>query len=233
LAVFGFLYGEDMHLANNRLGSSLQLIKNVIEFDYDKNKTVGILERVSKNISEILDLMKEIRNFVDLEKPVKFNVCDCIHSELKTIPRSKLISVEKKYIISDPYVIGFKKQISQVFRVLIFNAIEAMDGEGQLTIKLEGFEQFRDKFIKATVEDTGKGISEERMKSLFILDSRGIARKAWGMGLAWSRLFLEMCGGEIYFDSEIGVGTKMIFHIPRDVRKTGKGLVQSILVRGK
>ncbi|MEW6109305.1 MAG: ATP-binding protein [Nitrospirota bacterium] len=74
-------------------------------------------------------------------------------------------------------------------------------------------------YIEITVEDTGIGISEEDRKKLFQpfqqLETK-LSKKyeGTGLGLNLCKKFVELHGGKIWVESEVGKGSKFVFMIP-------------------
>ena len=92
---------------------------------------------------------------------------------------------------------------------LVNNAIQAMPDGGKLEIA--GYTQ--DGFVCLTVADTGVGISEE-VKSKLFTPMFTTKAKGQGLGLAVVKRLVEAQGGSIYFESEMGKGTKFIIKLP-------------------
>jgi signal transduction histidine kinase len=92
---------------------------------------------------------------------------------------------------------------------LVNNAIQAMPDGG----KLEVAGYTHDGFVSLTVADTGIGISEE-VKSKLFTPMYTTKAKGQGLGLAVVKRLVEAQGGNIYFESEIGKGTKFIIKLP-------------------
>lgn len=82
--------------------------------------------------------------------------------------------------------------------------------------------QFRGKDkVTFKIMDTGMGIPPERLGELFTSFSRGDAAMTngipgTGLGLVISRFFINILGGEISVQSEVGVGTTFTIHLPRE-----------------
>jgi signal transduction histidine kinase len=91
-----------------------------------------------------------------------------------------------------------------VLENLFKNAIDAMEGEGRLTVRITDQQQF----VYLDVSDTGKGIPKSKYKTVF---KPGYTSKnrGWGLGLSLSkRIVEEYHGGQIFVrNSEPGKGT--------------------------
>ena len=98
-----------------------------------------------------------------------------------------------------------------VMENLTKNAVDAMGGEGTITIST-GVE--KDK-VWIEVADTGKGIARKNFKNVF---SPGFTTKkrGWGLGLTLvKRIIEDYHGGRIYVkDSELGKGTTFRIELP-------------------
>ncbi|WP_439128001.1 sensor histidine kinase [Polaribacter sp.] len=91
-----------------------------------------------------------------------------------------------------------------VIENLIKNAIDAMSGKGSLQVNLES----RQKKVKITVSDTGKGMSKKLFKQIF-KPGFTTKKRGWGLGLSLSKRIVEdYHKGKIFVQkSEIGKGT--------------------------
>ena len=98
-----------------------------------------------------------------------------------------------------------------VMENLTKNAVDAMDGKGEITIST-GTDKGK---VWIDIKDTGKGIARKNFKKVF---SPGYTTKkrGWGLGLTLvKRIIEEYHGGKIYVkDSEPGVGTTFRIELP-------------------
>lgn len=103
-----------------------------------------------------------------------------------------------------------------IFRNLISNAIKFTKEEGRILF------QFSEKEDGIYIEcsDTGTGIKRENLEKLFRIDAQltsiGLeGEKGTGLGLILCKEFVNIHGGEIWAESEYGVGTKIFIRLPR------------------
>ncbi len=98
-----------------------------------------------------------------------------------------------------------------VIENLIKNAIDAMQGKGELSIHIKKVE----KFVHIRVQDTGKGIPKKRFKEIF---APGYTTKTrgWGLGLSLSKRIIEdYHKGKIYvLESQPGKGSVFCIKLP-------------------
>lgn len=93
-----------------------------------------------------------------------------------------------------------------VMENLTKNAVDAMQGEGSLTVTIDTASS--DKMVYVDITDTGKGIARKNFKTVFN-PGYTTKKRGWGLGLTLvKRIIEEYHGGSIYVkDSEIGRGT--------------------------
>jgi signal transduction histidine kinase len=102
-----------------------------------------------------------------------------------------------------------KSQINSVIQNLIKNALEAMTG-GQITISSRQVSNV----VEISVEDTGPGISEEILDSLFKPFATFGKTKGTGLGLAGAKSVVTNHGGKISAENT-GTGARFTIRLPR------------------
>ncbi len=127
--------------------------------------------------------------------------------------------VKKQYIVLNvkkpiPAVYADEDRIRQVLLNLLNNALKFTPSEGHInvTIDLDGSK------ILISIEDEGCGIAEEEQNEIFnykkALEFNHRKRDSFGIGLPLSKMLVELHGGEIWFESQKGRGSKFSFSIP-------------------
>lgn len=208
------------HLANTRT-------KDNDQKDYLKkiDRSAGTLLNI---INEILDFSKIEAGKLQLENTA-FNIDDVVNSIVELNAQSAkdknldfVVNVSQEipqYLVGDPLRIG------QVITNLCNNAIKFTSiGEVVVSIELEEIVNSKDIFIQVSVKDTGIGISEDEMGSLFDKFKQADAsttRKYGGTGLGLSicKLIIEMMEGQIWLESEVGKGTTFFFDFKVQVQE--------------
>src|SRR6185503_5761911 len=102
-----------------------------------------------------------------LKKPVEVN--QLLEDALFLVrhhERFHKIKVERRFTESLPEMEANAKQLLQVFLDLMLNAIDAMDGEGTLTVG-SALNPERGDEVLVTIEDTGHGIAREDLQKIF------------------------------------------------------------------
>jgi signal transduction histidine kinase len=98
---------------------------------------------------------------------------------------------------------------------LLRNALDAMDGKGNIVIDL--YEQ--DNWVNLDISDTGKGIAAGKFKKVFE-PGFSTKKRGWGLGLSLAKRIIEMYHkGKIYIkESKINIGTTFTIRIPKAPR---------------
>ncbi len=121
-----------------------------------------------------------------------------------------------------------REKLYAILTNLVKNAIKYCK-EGAIEL---GYER-KGKDIEFFVKDTGIGIPKERQGAIFerfiqadIVDVQ--ARQGAGLGLAISQSFVEMLGGEIWVESEEGIGSTFYFTLPYNTEPVKETLDQQL-----
>lgn len=174
-------------------------------------------------INDILDLAKIEAGKMNLEK-IPINLHDIARQTLNAFSvkiAEKQIKMTFEDDLSVPNLLyGDSVRISQVLINLIGNAIKftGVNGEIKICLSLLSIEE-NTYNIQLLIKDSGIGIPEDRLDSIFepfVQTAEDTARKYGGTGLGLSivKKILDLMGGEIKVKSQIGIGSEFIVNIP-------------------
>ncbi|MFZ0735741.1 MAG: response regulator [Candidatus Acidiferrales bacterium] len=172
-------------------------------------------------INDILDFSKIEAGKIDLET-ADFNLRDCLEATLKTLALrgdEKGLELLCEIRPEVPEVVrGDSSRLRQIVVNLVGNAIKFTDvGEVALTVQLES-EDRDNRLLHFTVSDTGVGIPPEKQKLIFdpfTQADTSTTRKygGTGLGLTISLRLVNMMGGKIWLESQVGQGTQFHFTV--------------------
>jgi PAS domain S-box-containing protein len=204
--ILGFLQLIESTELNTEQSEYIRNIKNSTDI------LIGI-------INDILDISKLESGEMDIEE-ISFDIRSTIESVV--IPHTKIASekgLELNMLMKSNVpqrVLGDPIKLRQVLTNLINNAIKFTD-KGEIFIEVELKEE-SDKEVEIIykVNDTGIGVSEEKINKLFLPFTQGdssFTKKygGTGLGLSISKKFVEMMKGNIYVKSNKGKGSTFIF----------------------
>lgn len=128
------------------------------------------------------------------------------------------IDLVRNYDPNIPEILLDPDQISQVFLNLINNAGDAIEGSGMITLST----QHKDGFIHISVTDTGRGMTSDRMKNIFMpfFTTKEVG-KGTGLGLSVSLGIVESMGGRIDVQSILGAGSSFTVVLPIKLNNIG------------
>ena len=173
-------------------------------------------------INDILDMSKiEAKRFV--LSPVVFNIEELFQKVMNIISfqvasRHQDFTVEIDRNIPRS-LIGDDQRLAQVITNLLSNAVKFTPEHGSINLNAKLLSDENNVCVlQVEVTDTGVGIKPEQQARLFNAFEQAessTTRKygGTGLGLPISKSIVEMMGGEIYINSEIGKGSKFIFTI--------------------
>ena len=172
-------------------------------------------------INDILDFSKIEANKVELEH-IRFSIFEVVQhvkniNELKADEKGIALKV---HIAPDvpKYVVGDSLRLGQVLINLCSNALKFTSSGGEVTLQIKRLDESETEAVclQMSVADTGIGISKEQQAKLFQPFSQtdsSTTRKfgGTGLGLVISRKLIEMMGGRVWLESELGKGTCFYF----------------------
>jgi signal transduction histidine kinase len=189
--------------------------------DEDKQKIVSQILNVSKSSYQLLENLLGWANTQTgrIEySPQEYNLLNETNDSLEHVKMQAEQKFQKIDVKINPEYKVFTDHniFSAVLRNLVTNAVKFSKVKGKVII--DAFEQ--EKNIIVTVEDNGTGIPKNEFDNLFILktskNSKGTAAESGtGLGLVICREFVEIYGGKIWVESELGKGSKFYFTVPK------------------
>jgi signal transduction histidine kinase len=167
-------------------------------------------------INDILDLSKIEAGHMELE-PADFDLPSAIDNAL-TLVRERAtrrgITLGRTIDERLGIVRGDERKVKQVLLNLLSNALKFTPEGGQIDITA----RLHDDRAEVSVADTGIGIAPTDQDTVFEeFRQVGTADKkaeGTGLGLALSRKFIELHGGKIWVQSEVGHGSTFTFTLP-------------------
>jgi signal transduction histidine kinase len=190
----------------------------------DMKKYLGEIDKASGHllhiINDVLDVSGVEHGIFKLNES-EFSFGVMFESLLKNMLKNadvKHINVSRDIDPKIPeMLVGDEKRLSQVLSNMLSNAIKYTPENGEISIKSQVINE-DDKTITLQFEviDNGMGISQEQQKIIFEifeqLDGSNTRKHGGiGIGLALSKSIVEMMGGKISVESELGQGSKFIF----------------------
>lgn len=224
---------EFISITSHELRTPLATIKNSISLIFsqatgpindNQKKFLDIakrnIDRLAALINNLLDLSKIETGKMELDRD-KSDINKIAREVIETfepLAKEKMISLELELHEGLPQIEIDKQKITQVVNNLISNALKFTEAQKSVKI-LTSFYGEDKNFIQLTVQDQGLGIDKNDFSKLFQkfqqIDSSMTRKVAGtGLGLAICKQIIELHGGKIWVESELGKGSKFIFILP-------------------
>ncbi|MDR2965651.1 MAG: response regulator [Treponema sp.] len=195
---------------------------NIEEKNHALNKIEGASNHLLGVINDVLDIAKIEANKLELT-PVEFNFEKVIQRVVSVVnfrvdEKKQRLSTNIDSNIPD-FLIGDDQRLAQVVTNLLANAIKFTPIDGEILFCASLICEKDDECeLCIEVQDSGRGIALEQQKKLFDMFEQaesGISREygGTGLGLAISKNIVELMGGKIWVESELGKGARFIFTI--------------------
>ncbi|KAA3660283.1 MAG: sensor histidine kinase [Calditrichaeota bacterium] len=182
------------------------------------------IEIANSEIHRILSISKEFLKFSDLTElklaPVNIEqlLAACIdHFKAFVTENMKMALVFKSEIKMAAWD---KRQIELLMHVLIENAIDALQGKGNIAIEVttaQNLSSVENQFIRISVTDDGHGIEPQQFDKIFE-PNYSAKPEGSGMGLVFARQIVHQHHGRLHVDSEPGKKTVFIISLPIDAQ---------------
>ena len=167
-------------------------------------------------INEILDLAKIEAGKMELqiEPALLQDVVEAVSNTMRSLAVKKSIDLRAE---CDECLTPFPMdgaRIKQVLLNLVGNAVKFTPEGGRVWVRADS----GDDAVRVEIGDTGPGIAPEDHERIFLefqqAGSDAGKPQGTGLGLALAKKFVEMHGGKIWVESEVGKGSKFFFTIP-------------------
>ncbi|ATH94489.1 histidine kinase [Bacillus glycinifermentans] len=170
--------------------------------------------RLSNLVNDILDLEKMKQDMLQIHQgPV--DIHSTISAEMdfyRLLAKHKHLNITNDIPAGLPPVFADENRFRQIMTNLVDNAIKYTP-EGQITLSAA---RLNDSMMKITVADTGAGIPENMLQTIFESFQKADINKDDGAGLGLSivKQLVKLQNGDIWVNSEVGKGSAFHFTLP-------------------
>ena len=212
-AILGYSQLMKKELTNPKLVHYQEMIEQSSQLLLSIINNVLDMARVESGKMELDENYEVVGNITQL-------VCGAFAAEdsKKNIELNKIVNVEHKHIITD------STKMQEILSNLISNAIKYTSAGGKVTIDTRELPYDKGGYtlIQTKVSDTGIGMSEEFLPSLFELFTRERNTTlskipGTGLGMAIVKNLVDLMNGSIEVESELGKGSTFTITIPHKI----------------
>jgi len=224
------------HMLIHDFKNPLHVVGIVLERLQDKENKKGISDKLLRmayeSCGELDSMIANLLEIAKMEKELELNRNLFSFSDMlsETVEKAMVPAAARGQRISAeiqsgmPEILADRYILSRLLGNLMGNAIKFTPDGGEITVSainslpLDGGGKGGGE-IKITVSDTGPGIPKQFYELVFdkywqAKDDKTDARRGVGLGLAFCKMAVEMHGGRIWVESEVGEGSKFVFTIP-------------------
>ncbi len=179
-------------------------------------------------INDILDFSKIDAGQMELD-PAPFRLDEAVE-DVATLVSTRVAEKDLELIVRidpalPPFVSGDAGRFRQIVTNLMGNAVKFTE-QGHVLVDVTGSVKDDIAMVTVRVEDTGIGIPEDKLSSVFDkfaqVDASSTRRhEGTGLGLAIASRLVELMGGRMGADSTLGKGSSFWFSVPMPVAETG------------
>ncbi len=228
----GFIFSNTTHLkdysqklfdlieAAEKAPHEIKKFKDDIDFEYIKKDLPKLIKSCQDGAQRTRDIVLGLRNFSRLEEAQlkEIDLREALDTTLELLQGEikNRLQVHRQYETIPP-VLCYASQINQVFMNILSNAVQAIQGTGQLwvtTIPLKANVNQPGR-VQISIQDSGMGMDSVTLEKIFepFFTTKGVGQGT-GLGLSISYGIIQNHGGEIQVRSQKGIGTEFVIIIP-------------------
>ena len=211
---------------NAILGYTELILDNI--YGETPQKMRGVLERVQRNGKHLLGLINDVLDLSKIEAGqltlalADYSLKDVVHSvfaAVESLANEKKLALRVEMPNNLPVGRGDERRLTQVLLNLVGNAIKFTD-QGEVAVKASALNGA----YTLSVCDTGPGIPPADQAKIFEefqqADSSATKKKGGtGLGLSIARRIVELHGGRMWVESEVGKGATFSISLPVKVEQ--------------
>ena len=214
-----FIISHDLRAPLGQVQSVLEILENGL---LETEEFLKILPKLLQNVVITMDFLDNLLfwaktqiqgQYVDRQY---FDVCELVEKNIVLFEPSAANKEIALTCQQEQVQTAFadKNMTNLIIRNLINNAIKFCNKNDEIKI----FITENNNFLQILIADTGVGIAKENAGKLLSnkhFSSKGTnGEKGTGLGLKLCRDFVQKNGGELWFESEVGKGSKFYFTLP-------------------
>lgn len=222
---------HDLKAPLRTIGSFAQLLSQHLRknMDEETKEYINFIVGGTQSMNQLIEDMRKYAKAGSVkEKPISTDLNIALDKVLKDLNAVILESKAQIICINPlPTIVTYPGFIHQLFQNLIGNAIKFRSQEIP-EIRINSFNKEGKELI--TISDNGRGIPEDEQKNAFTAFKRLSSSKntkGSGLGLNICKKIVDMLGGKIWLESEVGKGTTFFFTLVNHVDKTNEKTIEN------
>lgn len=214
-AAVGDISANLLHNMNNKVGVIPVRVQG-IQDKYEKllqedAYLAKSLSEIERSAAAAMQIVQENLSHLRPLRMERIQVAPRVMDALRAVAAPADIQIEVNGLEQLPMVHASGQSLSFVFRNLIENAIDAMQGKGRITIAGKQ----NSNWVEIDISDTGRGIPAELHEQIFELEHSSRTHPGkMGFGLWWVKTLMTRLGGSVTIESDGAHGTTFHLRFP-------------------
>ncbi len=212
---------------NAIIGYSEMLLEELEDGDADPDSQAADLGKIKSAGTHLLGLINDILDLSKIEAgkmvldPEVFELAAMLEN-VRAVALPLVATNSNELVLDYPARLGEMYADVTKLRQCLYNLLSnaaKFTGSGRITLKVRRYQQGGREWLRFSVADTGIGMTREQLDKVFeafVQAESSTTRKygGTGLGLALTRRFCRMMGGDITVESRKGVGSTFTITLP-------------------
>jgi len=216
------------HGLNNPLMGVINTIQFLLEKTSDDHEDIEVLKMAEEASQRCIDIVNNLQNIASMQiEDSEFSIesITIIIDQVLYLLNFRIKNANIRLIqyIPDNIPLFWMKtnHMQQVFLSIINNSIDSLENRKKKEIVIEV--KYEGELVNTIIRDTGSGITPDNLEKIFDpFFTTNISKGSTGLGLSICKNIIEDHSGKISCESEVGVGTTMLFSLPLEKRKNNR-----------
>ncbi len=211
-------YGEITESnAKNKI-AEVNVLKEEYGFNQSVKEMIKLIDNINIGADQSTEIVKGLRSFSRLDggEVVDYDIHQSINSSLLLLNSGYKYQIKIiKNFNKIPTIECYPLKLNQVFINLINNAIQSIDGKGEIQISTTISKKYKGKFVEISIKDTGCGIPKNIQNRIYepFFTTKEVG-KGTGLGLSISLGIIKDHHGFIEVESQLKKGTTFTVYLP-------------------
>lgn len=214
-----------VHDLKNLVAQLSLMLKNAERHRHNPAFQDDMLETVAHVESRMRGLMTQLQEKRSIDPPRAVDISAVVEG-IRFRKRDQLPSLDLSVPAEgEGIVLAHPERLERVIGHIVQNALEATPEDGKVSVRVHSEVAGR---IRVIVEDTGRGMSESFLRDRLARPFETTKASGMGIGVFETRQYVRELGGDVRFESEEGVGTRVTVDLPR-IARTSSGEDQGVI----
>jgi signal transduction histidine kinase len=190
----------------HQLGTPISSLMAWVEYLKTKDMDPLLLDEMNKDVQRLKTIAERFSKIGSKPDPEPLDLKDAVYQAIAYMGRriSTKVSISTKFPEETIRILMNESLFGWTVENLIKNAVDAMDGQGEIVFSA----QDKGNIVVLDISDTGKGIPKSKFNAVF-QPGYTTKKRGWGLGLSLVKRIIESYQkGKIYvYKSDLGKGT--------------------------